>query len=281
MHFKVDTSREVTSEVAASLLEMLIENLHKQKIPDRHSLLMKFLKLGLLDELIQLLAQAPSSGDEGIARSLEHIEKLIENRYFNTLDAVNPVLKKITLDLISRSLQDEDDKDLTMSVITAVIFTITIFLIKLDASDVDMIDRAMPDLEIAFEYLAKYLNTLTFTASDTLVRATNFLVVEIKSKLDILADNELVRDSFKTLIETVAGRCLIESRYKSAAMLYSQIEDNLNAVKALMRAGDVDTVINFALLLRDINVDRITINYLKHLKVDIKIIEEFVARTKG
>lgn len=278
---RLAVGRETTSEAAAGLLAALTNNLCRQEVPDRRILLTRFLKLGLLDELLQLLAQTSQSGDQDFARSLEHIEKLIENRYFNTLDAVNPTLRKTTLEFVLDMLKDEDDKHLTTSVITIVIFTTTIFLIKLDVSDAATVNESMPDLEVAFDFLAKYLKQLTFAASDTLMRATNVLVVAIKSKLDTLADNELIRESFKTLIETVAGKCLIESRYKSAAMLYSQIEDNVSAIKALMRAGEVETVINFALLVRDINVNRIAINYLRHLRVDVKILDNFIARMKG
>lgn len=272
--------QESAHEASSAILELISDNIRYQKTPNRRILVTHFLKLGLIDELLQLFLRTSHSTGKEIITSIEYFEQLIDNKFYDTLETINPKLKLTTLELVLETLHEELDKDLTINIVCVVFFATNIFLLKLDTSNERLLTSSMPSLELLFTYLAKYLKELPLRASDVLVRATNNLVISVKDKLDALADNATIRENFKTIVETVAEQCLIESRYKGAAMLYSQIEDNVNAIKSLMRAGDVDTVVDFALLVRDITVNRITINYLKHLKVDVKKIEDFITRSK-
>lgn len=270
--------------LAINLIDFLIEQYSRQvrgKLAENEpqTLFLACLKLGLLDEALQVFSQDTQRDEKSMELAIEHIEGLIATRHSGSLDNVNPELKGSTISLIHKSLTSENDKDLTTHVITVVILSLTMFLFKLEAKD-HSLDDSIQKLETMFESLGEYFDELSFNASGALVRAANGLVVAVKGKLDALVDSETIRSGFRQLIETTAGRCMIESNYKSAAMLYSQIEDNVNAVKSLMRTGEVDTVINFALLVRDITVNRITINYLKHLRTDPAVVKGFIARSK-
>lgn len=248
------------------------------------------LKLGLLDEVLQVFARDPIKDETTIGRAIEHLECLIEDQRL-ALDNVDPVLQDSTLSEIYKHLAN--NQTLSTYVITYVILSMNIFLHKLDtvsdssAAPDTGLDASISQLESTFNRLSEYFNELTFNASDVLIRSANSLVITIKDRLDcsslsatLLTDSDVIREGFRLLVENIAGRCMIECQYKSAAMLYSHIEDNLSAVKALMRTGDLDVVINYSLLVRDITVTRVTINYLKHLNVESTVIEDFITRSK-
>lgn len=240
-----------------------------------------YLNLGLIDECLETFARANQKELINMELTIDFISGQINSKHNGSLEMVSPEIRATTLESVRNSLVDENDKDLTTHVITVVIMSLNIFLLKLEINDTYVLNESIPKLETIFRNLCELFNELSFNASDALVRASNGLVAAVKSKLDALIDSNPIREGFQQLIETTAGRCMIEGRYKSAAMLYSQIEDNVNAVKSLMRTGEVDTVINYALLVRDITVNRITINYLRHLGTDQEIIEDFIARSKS
>lgn len=274
------SNENLASDLVRLMTESGASQISVKPMREAQILFFACLKLGLIDEALQVFAKDSSRNEMDLTEASQEIQRLIDDRHSGSLGAINPELSGSTISSIHQSLNNENDKDLTTQVITVVILSITAFLMKLDANEVGSLEHEIPKLEIMFERLAEYFNELTFNASETVVRAANSLIVAVKGKLDAIADSDIIRESFRQLIETSAGRCMIEGRYKSAAMLYSQIEDNVNAVKSLMRTGEVETVINYALLVRDITVSRITINYLKHLGTDVSTIEDFVARSK-
>lgn len=265
---------------ADTIITYTIDRKRAGKMQKNQHLINIFLKLGLINLALQYSCADVTQGADYIDHVPNHLEETLKDIYQNALEMTNPCLRENTLILIDEYLTRSDDKNLAMNVITTVIFSLTIFLLKLDISDKNLINNSMPIMETMFEYLKSYLNKFTFHLSEILVRATNGLTLAIKNNLDALADSEIMRESFRNLIQTIAARCMLEGRYKSSAMLYSHIEDNVNAIKSLMRTGEVDTVINYALLVKDFTVNRIAINYLKHLKVDTKTVEDFIARSQ-
>jgi hypothetical protein len=237
--------------------------------------------LGLLDELLQMIALQHDPNDQLLGHMLERLEGIMESGLQERLDMIDPKLSKSTMSAVLRFLKREDERETSMKMITIMIAAINIFLMKLDPlAPSSTIAQSVSNLEIMFDGLSEYLEELTFNATDDLVRAINNLVIAIKSRLDALADSEIIRDNFMKIVDKIAGLCLIDARYKSAAILYSQVEDNVSAIKALMRTGETDTVMNYALLVRDITVNRITINYIKHLKLEPEVIEDFIRRSK-
>ena len=244
------------------------------------------LKLGLLDRALwYLFAQTTDQQWAELTQPVrDHLAIALDNAHLGALEFVDPILEESTLHLIGDSLVGCDDKESSKNVITIVILSCTAFISKtsneLGASD-SLAGRSSSKLEAMFKHLQHFIHKLAFNLCDKLIGATNGLTLSIKKNLDALGDSQTIRESFRSLIESVAGKCMIESRYKKAAMLYSHIDDNVNAIKSLMRLGDVDTVINYALLVKDFTVNRITINYLKHLSVEPTIIEDFVSRSQG
>lgn len=238
------------------------------------------LRLGLIDHALHISSLNITQLEGSAVSMVEHLHKLYINLFQMSLKNINPLLYTDSLSSMEKLLFKLADEGIAMNVITIVIYSTTLFLLKLDIHDKNAIAPELPKLETIFKFLKSYLENCTFHLSDKLVSATNNLTTAIKNNLDALSDSLIMREAFRKLIETVAGRCMIEGRYKSAAMLYSHIEDNVNAIKSLMRTGEADIVINYAFLVRDFTVNRITINYLKHLKVDTKIIDDFVSKSQ-
>lgn len=237
------------------------------------------LKLGLINEALIAFAQDPHKDEKVLSTAINLIESSIEERYTRSLDNINPILPKQTFKILSILLQ-ERDKIIATHVINIIILSLTITLYKFNTNSIEHTQIFIPHLEIMFSNLSDYFQTSKFHASNGLIRAMNNLITVVKDKLDALSDSDIIRNAFKQIVDSTANRCMIESQYKSAAMLYSKLEDNVSAVKALMRLGEIDIVINYSLLVRDLTVNRITINYLKHLKVDLSVIEDFITRTK-
>ena len=272
-----------TSQLANTTINLLLERDASARSRFRHSkfvtLFETYIKFGLIDEAIQVFCDDSERDDLNIISAIKHVLDLIDLRYSGSLDRIDPELQVSTIRYIRKCAINDSGKDLTSHLVTFVILSLTVYVWKLVASD-NQLDNSIRTLETMFEEFSTFSNELNFNSSDVLVQATSGLVVAVKSKLDLFADSEIIRDGFKQLIETIANRCMIESRYKNAAMLYSQIEDNINAARSLMRTGEIDTVINYAILVRDITVNRITINYLKHLGVESKIVDDFIDRSR-
>lgn len=237
------------------------------------------IKLGLIDEALCLITIDTLDDDRIIFEAIEHLEGVIEENKGRSLDRIDPLIRSETLGIIRKCLC-KSNQILVTHVITIVILALAILLHKFIFDNNDMAEIFIPKLEVMFEGLAEFLDEMNPSASKELIRSVNFLVKALKVRLDALSDNEVIKERFRQIVETIAGRCMVESQYKSAAILYSHIEDNASAIKSLMRLGDIDVVINYSLLVRDITVNRITINYLKHLNVDSKVIADFVSRSK-
>lgn len=240
-------------------------------------LFISYLKMGLIDEAVNVIATGSSEDESTLSEGIAHLENAVEKRFTASLSDIDPEITRTTLNNVLKM------KKLQVSltpVITIVILAIIIFLNKLQDGATVEVERYMLKLEIMFELVSGCLVSSNFTASDTIVRSVNILVEAVKDKLDLLSDCDSIRESFRRIVEATADRCMIEGRYKNAALLYNHIEDHKSAVKSLMRMGDLEVVINYSLLVRDIAVNRITINYLKHLNVDLAVIKDFIARSQ-
>lgn len=229
-----------------------------------------YVKLGLFDEALTTLSMHEF---EDADSELSELVKRLESNQFECND-VDPRIQTSTMSDY-RKFMDANETLITDS-ITILVNLLGVFVSKLESSIMESQSDDGERLDSMFKYTAKVLDDLTFSYSESLLSATNVLIREVKDKLDLISDNEVIRESFRLVIESIASRCMIESRYKSATMLYSQIEDHVKAVKSLMRTGEVETVINYSLLVRDVTVNRITINYLKHLQVEAHVIDDFI-----
>lgn len=246
---------------------------HKSK--EGAMLFISYLKLGLINEALYLIATGINEDESSIVEGIELIEGIVERRFTASLSDIDPVIERAVM---IRVLKTKKCQVLLKHVITIIILSITIFLTKLD--NIIYLNECIAKLEIMFKLTSECFVNSKFVTPDALIRAMSSLVDAVKDKLDLLTDCDIIRDSFRQMIEATADRCMIESRYKSAAMLYNHIEDYKSAVKSLMRMGDLDVVINYSLLVRDIAVNRITINYLKHLNVDQAIVRDFITRSQ-
>lgn len=140
----------------------------------------------------------------------------------------------------------------------------------------------LAQLERLADHLCRLVNLdqLQIDCSERLLRATASLLQAAKLNFEHIRSSERVRDSLRLLVDSIAGKCLMESRYKQAASLYGQIEDHVSALKALMRTGELELVLQFALLVKDVAVHRLALNYLRHLKAPPETIELFERRSK-
>lgn len=232
-----------------------------------------YMKLGLIDEALNMIAAGWTEDEAAIVEGIEHLEGSVERRFAGTLEDIDPVIERATL---ARVLKTRKRQVFLTHVITIVILAIIVLLNKMENNP----SRAIKRLESMFRLASECFAGPNFATSDALIRSMGSLVEAVKDKLDLLADYDTIRDAFREMVVATADRCMIESRYKSAAMLYNHIEEYKSAVKSLMRMGDLDVVINYSLLVRDIAVNRITINYLKHLNADQAIIKDFIARSQ-
>lgn len=281
-----DTSRRLESS------DILLQNDNNGAEEQLFEALLTF---GLFKEALQVFSiNSMPSGERIMAKMVEHLNKLIidKHRGSQQLLDVDPMVDGSTLEILCKSIKDTS-QILATHVISSVILLITIYLLKFNAKGCEENDlmgsqrtddeeSSLGNLEVMFENLSGlYFEQLNFSATDTLINSLKSLITAVKDKLDsIICESDTIRRSFKHAVETTATRCMIESQYKSAAMLYSHIEDNESAIKCLMRMGEVDVVINYSLLVKNITVNRLTINYLKHLNVDSVIIEDFIAKSK-
>lgn len=234
-----------------------------------------YAKIGLMDEALQTLSLHEF---EDFDMELADLIKKLERFQPDSAD-IDPRLSDTTLSNY-RKLMHANETLITDST-TIIIYLLGVFVAKLEPVIVENQVEDNIKLENMFKYAAEVLNEFTFSYSESLLNSTNVLILRVKDKLELISDNETIRDSFRQIVETIASRCMIESRYKSATMLYSQIEDHVKAVKSLMRTGEIDTVINYSLLVQDVTVNRITINYLKHLQVEAHIIEDFIKQSNN
>lgn len=262
-----------------------------------------YLKLGLLDETLQVSLRL-IRGEQDISPLVAHIESLarddkpateLSSQLQPDLDELDPELCPETLKgarKVLESIQMSGQQQLAATnVIVYVISCQVIFLRKLDPTLTDpeaseQIQQGgslslLAKLELMFEHLAGLLQQFDFAVSDGLLRITNELVKVVKFKLELLADCDCIRNTLGQLVESSASKCLMAAKYKQAAILYSHIDDNISAAKALMRTGDLEVVTNFALLVNDIAVNRITINYLRHLGAAETIQQEFISKTSS
>lgn len=239
------------------------------------------INLGLLGEFLQNFTGDSPTDELYLDRLIRSLESAIESGSVDNCELIDPNPKEATLNEIFRIMKRDGAREVGIKLVTIVILIINVFLMKLNSDEKSSADdQSISCLESIFKLLGAQLDEVILSASENLIRATNNLVIAVKSKLDALVDSEIIRSSFVRIVDKVAGLCLIDARYKSAAILYSQIEDNVNAVKALMRTGEADTVMNYALLVRDITVNRITINYIKHLRLEPTVIENFIRQNK-
>lgn len=238
-----------------------------------------YLKLGLFDEVLSAISSHSTRDDSSyIPLVIETLESMIRRRDLRNLADVDPYISPQTLERVYSEIVY--DQSLNTNVITIVMLCCTVFLMKISDTNPTALGQDIERLECIFEPLPKFTHELKFNASGSILKSINFLILAIKEKLSFISDSDIIRESFGGLVVAIAKRCMVEGQYKNAAMLYSSIEDNVNAVKSLMRTGEIDIVINFSLLVKDISVKRITINYLRHHGVDESVIEDFIARSK-
>lgn len=277
------------------------------------------LKLGLADESLSHLTSSlgNAAGRANFGEALEWFWHEIEAKVGSaepSWASMDPQISESTLAQVYaylRGAEQQQAEFMATNVIKFVINCLTVYIDKLSCnsngsnqissnlnsnprqaqSDSDKLAEVqqltgLRKLETMFNYLAKYLGDFNFSlgAGETgnqLIKATSSLMKLAKSKMDAIRDSELIRDSFRRLVESVASRCMIEARYKQAASLFSQMGNQIEACKCLMRTGDIEIVTKFASLSSDIAVNRITLNYLRHLNAKPEVIRDFIARTQG
>jgi len=267
--------------IACNLAEDLFRITNLRKKDELHvarvnqTLFLACIKLGLLNDAFQYISAELLQEENIITQAIEHLENFVEGRHNGTLDYVYPELRRSTLRALHVSLGGQIS---TTHVVSLEVLSLSILLFKFEPDETRSLEYSLEKLETMFSELSVCLNKLNFNASDNLVWSTKTLIIAIREKIDYLSECHLIREAFRQLVETIANRCMIESRYKSAASLYSQMGDSISAVKSLMRMGDVDIVINYSLLVRDAAVNRITMNYLKHLGVEQEVIDSFATK---
>lgn len=85
-----------------------------------------------------------------------------------------------------------------------------------------------------------------------------------------------VGDEQRELLTTLADTALQQSEYVMAAKLYNGLGDRLNSMKALIRSGQTQKIINYANVARDKTVYRLAVNYLQTINhEDEKLIATF------
>lgn len=240
-----------------------------------------FLRLGMFNEVLQAICYM-DSGDASIYALdvIETLRVIIRKRDYESFINTDVRITESILRKLSASLSE--DRMLNTNAIIIIMLCTTLYLIKIQNYGTIGADlnRELSMLETIFEYLSNLIELLKFNATELLTSSTNSLINAVKERLDIINDSDIIREAFKCIVDNISHECMVDGQYKSAAMLYASIDDNIKAVKSLMRTGEVDIVVNFSLLVKDIAVNRITINYLRHCGVDMSVIEDFITRCK-
>lgn len=256
-----------------------------------------YARLGLFDEAIRMLMNSQTDRStrsciEKLENICGHMTKLIEPPHESArFERIDPMLEVNTLE----ALDYMSERGSVTTVIQTVIILATITLIKLDmhAQDNDLTQTCellRSNLQKIFGFLRAQVSRATsgahsaIEASDRLVRCIQTLVNTLDDRLHCLAtaaevcDN--VREGMKELVAHVCGECMLAGKYRSAALLHASLGDQVQAAKCLMRTGDIEAVIKFALTARDLTVNRLTINFLRHLNADAKLIDSFIAKAQ-
>lgn len=99
-----------------------------------------------------------------------------------------------------------------------------------------------------------------------------YLLDNIIQEYNVQVDDALIervealttsRGSSDTLTQLLADLSLKQGRYLIAAKMFNSIGDRINSVKALIRSGDTEKVIKYAMIARNKSVYKITANYLQ------------------
>lgn len=277
---KLSSNLDEHHSLQDNLIKYCFENKRIKSSEKKRYLFHTYLQIGLCDEAMQVFALASyNSEDVDIDKGVVFLESTLSESYNDTLERIDPCIEVKTLRAIKRC-QTKNQANST-AVITSIVLIITLSIRKL-TEVVDAISDSsshIKSLELSFSYLATYLREFNYNTHESLLRAIVLLTDAVKSKLEVLADNELIKDNFNFVAQSTASRFMVQGQYRNAAKLYTLIEDNLNAAKALMRVGDINVVISFALMIRDMAVNRLTLNYLKHLQVSQDVIQDFVNKT--
>lgn len=290
----VDDDDDILCDDTYNLINYLICS-NKNLKRDKTYLFHTYLSAGLFDEAIQELATSSLNLEAmDLGKGVDFVETICRKNQNDTLERIDPYLKVKTLKAL-KAFTIENQGNVTL-VITLLIYIVSLMLLKLESAK--EVDGETADhrpggrnfatqssklhlLEVSFQYLATYLKDFNYKTSDSLFASISFLTSSLKVKLDILDDNDVIKDSFVLVVQSTANKFMIYGQYRSAAKLYSSIDDNTNAARALMRLGDINVVVSFALMVCDVAVNRITVNYLKHLKVSQDTIEDFLNKSSN
>lgn len=297
----------------SNLPDVLRTRQNAKRVPNSNLSLL-LLKLGLVDEALEYVQNSNEIRQNLLSECVGWFGQIVDTKVGQDWSWMDPEICETTLLKFSKASNDnlvfdqelQEEQTQATNVIKYVIFALIVFIDKLK-KDEDNVQKMENDpesefilqekeqqtsnewlrkLEIMFYYLAKFLKDFTFSvcneeSGQQLVKATSLLMKLSRSKMDSIKDSEIIRDSFRQLVDCIASRCLMEAQYKQAASLFSQMGNHMEACKCLMREGDIGVVIDFALITNDIAVNRITLNYLRHLNAKPEVIRDFIARTKG
>lgn len=271
------------------------------------------LTMGLLDECLRILISSIRLNKDtsrsslleacdSLANEIKDMENSSSSKFGNKQlrqyqSRLSTSIRHETIQLATELLAngEQTDRESISAVITFVVLVLILAIQRKPANNDKKPQTPTEELpEINFwlsriESLATHLSALLdqfnastaqLSSSDQLVRACSWLLKSAKANFEQISASEIARDCLRQLVQSVAGRCLMEGRYKQAASLHNQIEDYVNAVKALMRLGDLNVVIEYAMLVHDVTVHRISLNFLKHMRAPPELIEDFENRIR-
>lgn len=235
--------------------------------------------------------------------------KNVQGKFFgDKLRHINVAIKLDTIELARRQLATQSiDKESVAALLSYVILALILSMqkrncwqnMKSNSTKDNLVEsnpmeiRWLEEFEIMAKNLAILLSLFTdgsskdhsklviqFAASDLLIKSSSLLLKTAKLNFDQIQSSDIARDCLRDLVQLVADQCMMDGRYKQAAALHNQIEDHRSALKALMRVGDVDVVIEYAYLIQDVTIHRITLNYLRHIRAPPELIEDFESRIR-
>ena len=140
-------------------------------------------------------------------------------------------------------------------------------------------------IEIALDYLKNNSQIIDIVINMLLIKGGHKSLIKdliLDYKIDI--NNELIdkiekiepdETNSKSLLQSLAESALIQGSYLMAAKLFNSTNDRVNSIKALVRLGDTQRVINYANISRDKGVYKIAASFLQTTQGNEKTIEAF------
>lgn len=114
---------------------------------------------------------------------------------------------------------------------------------------------------------------------DLITKLINQYGIELNDSLMGKLEAYISKHQNQALMNTIAELCLEKGNYQLAAKLFNKIGNRIDSIKALIRTGQADKIIQFANVARDKQVFKLAANFLQTINYeDTNLVEKFYTK---